>query len=87
MWSKSASARQKAARFLALAMEARANEDFELAELLTDAATAAFNKAEAEEAAASSALTTEQQQAPVQQQQQQVQPDDGPDNQDPNNKE
>ena len=87
MWSKSASARQKAARFLALAMEARANQDFELAELLTDAATAAFNKAEAEEAAASSALTTEQQQAPVQQQQQQVQPDDGPDNQDPNNKE
>jgi hypothetical protein len=86
MWSKTASARQKAARFLALAMEARARENFELADLLTDAATAAFAKAEAEEAAAAaSAPTAEQKQPPVQQQQQ-AQPDHGPDNQDPKNK-
>ena len=73
------SARKKAARFLALAMEARANGDFELAKLLTDAATAAFNKAEAEQAeAASLSASTAEPQQPAAQQQQQVQPDKKP---------
>ena len=71
------SARKKAARFLQLAMEARANGDFELAKLLTDAATTAFDKAEQAEAASLSASTAEPQQ-PAAQQQQQVQPDKKP---------
>ena len=79
MWSKTESARKKAARFLALALEARANENFELAELLTDAATAAFDQAEAEEAAAAASASTSEQQQPAQQQQQ-VQPGDKRDN-------
>ena len=78
MASEAESARQKAARFLALAMEARANGNFELAELLTDAATAAFDKAEEAEAASLPASTAEPQQ-PDAQQQQQVQPDQEPD--------
>lgn len=87
MASEAESARQKAALYLALAMEARASENFELAELLTNAATAAFDKAEAQEAAEiPPAATAEPPQAPIQQQQQ-AQPDDGPDNDDPNNKE
>jgi hypothetical protein len=78
MTSEAESARKKAARFLALAMEARANGDFELASLLTDAATAAFNKAEEAEAASPPPSTAEPQQ-PAAQQQQQVQPDQEPD--------
>jgi hypothetical protein len=79
MTSEAESARKKAARFLALAMEARANGDFELAKLLTDAATAAFNKAEEAEAASSPTSTAGPQQ-PAVQQQQQVQPDQKPEN-------
>ena len=74
-------ARKKAARFLELAMQSRANGDFELAKLLTDAATAAFDKAEQAEAVSPSAFTAEPQQpAAQQQQQQQVQPEKKPEN-------
>ncbi|MBX9773362.1 MAG: hypothetical protein K2Y71_03025 [Xanthobacteraceae bacterium] len=78
MASEAQSARRKAARYLALAMEARDKGNFELAELLTKAATAAFDEAEAQEAVQiPPAATVEPPQAPIQQQQQ-VQPDDEP---------
>jgi hypothetical protein len=72
-----ASARQHAARLLALAMAARERGNSSLAELLTDAATAAFDLAEQTEAA-SPPSGSEPHQSAVQQQ---IQPDkDEPDN-------
>jgi hypothetical protein len=74
------SARQKAARFLALAMEVRQKGNLELAELLTDAASAAFDKAETEQAeSATHPASTAEPQQPAAQQQQQLQPDKKPD--------
>jgi hypothetical protein len=86
MASEAETARQRAAHFLALAMEAREKGNFALAELLADAASAAFDKAEGAEAAAPPPSTAEPQQPA--QQQQQVQPDQEPDNadQEPDNK-
>ena len=75
--SEAESARHQAARLLALAMEARDKGNFALAELLTDAATHAFDKAAAAEAAAAAATPppVPEQQQPAAQQQQQIQPD------------
>jgi uncharacterized membrane protein (UPF0182 family) len=78
MASEAESARRQAARFLAMAMEAREKGNLALAELLTDAATAAFDKAEEAEAeAAAPPPSTAEPQQPAQQQQQ-VQPDQEP---------
>jgi hypothetical protein len=88
MASEAESARKKAALYLALALEARALENFELAELLTDAATAAFDKAEAQEAAdALPPVPAAQSEQPPVHQQQQAQPNDGPDDRDPDSNE
>jgi hypothetical protein len=67
--------REQAARLFALALEARDKGNFELADLMTAAATRQLDRAEELESAAPPP-SPQQQQQPAAQQQQQVQPDD-----------
>jgi hypothetical protein len=78
MASEAEAARQQAARFLVMAMEARDKGNLPLADLLTEAAYRAFDKAE-EADVASPPQPTPEQQEPVAQQPQQIQPDKEPD--------